>query len=457
MRPLDGIIRKPSKSIETKVLETPVVSDRDFNVDVDYETGREHTSEILPDSLFTDEYFMGPEEDAIPLKNRLLTDDGRFTAKVIVSPVNKKAIQGYAHIAYVWGERYDPPDSLRHPVQYLTEALNSYTNIATHPVVEKVSGNRLPFYPLMYLSTSTLLKLENPGRYLRSAGFYVIDNNAVDYNQCMKHRRKLLILLSRMYNPYLKISPLPRSHPVYHCFFDFDNGPPPGAIADASGTIEGIYIGRHLAGVYCSQGFGALWNDEVNEDQLKLGVNLAVFALAPGKWYDNNLRLSFSDTAENEYTEWYEKGGLRFKAHQFGVTDVKKTQFDLNETAALWLPQFGVSKKRIVSYTINYNRGGGKFNPDSVKTSYFFDYDGHFEFLVKNVSQFDSDPFHGRVQIHWGLYNLYEGWYANGQKMYYYIYNDRMFVEWDENGRVTARENNQGNDKIAPVATNKQF
>ncbi len=436
--------RTPSKGIETKALETPDVTDRKPDVDIGYETGRQRTSDILPDSLFTDDYFIRPQEYGVPLKNRLLTDDGYYTAKVIVSPDNKKAIQGYAQIAYVWGERYDPPDTLRYPVQYLTDALNRYTNIAAQPVIEKVSDKRRPFYQVMYFSTGNLLKLENPWRYLRSAGFYIIDNSATGYNQSMKHRRKILLLLSRMYNPYLRISPLPRSHPVYHCFFDFDNGPPPGAVPEAPGTIEGIYIGRQLAGVYCSQGFGALWNDDAKEAQLKLGVNLAVFALAPGKWYTNNLRLSFSDTAGNEYNEWYENGCIRFMANQFGETGVKKTQFGLNETASVWLPQAGVSNKRIVSYTINYN--------GLVKTNYFFNYNGHFEFLVKNVSRYDTDPFHGQTKIYWGLYNIYEGWHENGQKMYYYNYNDRMFVEWDDYGRVIAQGNGQEREKIIPVA-----
>ena len=50
------------------------------------------------------------------------------------------------------------------------------------------------------------------------------------------------------------------------------------------------------------------------------------------------------------------------------------------------------------------------------------------------------DPFDGLKVIPWGTYNIYEGWYGNGQKMYYYNYNDSTFAEWDGEGNIIASE-----------------
>ncbi|MBN1293798.1 MAG: DUF4159 domain-containing protein, partial [Candidatus Latescibacteria bacterium] len=413
---------------------------------------------ILPDSLYRDEVF-GTPGDVIPMKNHLFTDSGQYKAEIIVSPTDKKAIQGYAHIPYVWGERYDPPDTLKFPVHYLTDALNRYTNIETKPVVVKESKKRVPYYPVIYLSTDNLLKLENPGRFLRSAGFFIIDNGAENKIQAKKHREKLMLLLNEMYNPYLKISPIPHSHTIYHCFFDFNDGPPKGAVPVDSPAVEGIYIGRELIGVYCSQGYGALWKNKENEQQLKLGVNLAVYTLAPGEWYGDDIRLSFSDTAKNEYTEWYENGRMKFRASEFGKTNVHRTEFGQLELFSLWLPERAFDRNRIVFYTINYPSKRKTYDPQCMKNTYLFNYNNHFQMLVRNVVLKEMgvgvDPFEGLNRIYWGLYNVYEGWHANGQKMYYYNYNDRTYAEWNDWGILLDCEYDPGVLQNKPLADNE--
>ena len=427
----------PSKGIDTKSFETPGIPEDRLYVESEYDTKNREVSEILPDSLYNDGIF-DASGDIIPLKNRFFTDSGQYKAEIIVSPTDKKAIQGYAHIAYVWGERYDPPDTLKLPVHYLADALNRYTNIDAKPVVAKVSKKQVPYYPVMYMSTDNLVKLENPARFLRSAGFFIIDNSAENKIQTKKHREKMMLVLNEMYNPYLKISPIPHSHTIYHCFFDFNDGPPEGAVPVDSPAVEGIYIGRELIGVYCSHGYGVLWEDKANEQQLKLGVNLAVYALAPGEWYGDDLRLSFNDTAKNEYTEWYENGRIRFRASEFGKTDVHKTQFGQLELSSLWLPDRPLASNRIVYYTINYPSGKEKYDPQCMKNTYLFNYNNHFKALLMNVVleeiNVGVDPFEGLTRIYWGLYNVYEGWHDNGRKMYYYNYNDRTYAEWDDWG-----------------------
>ncbi len=96
-----------------------------------------------------------------------------------------------------------------------------------------------------------------------------------------------------------KFLPIPNDHPVYHCFFDFDEGPPNGAelnlsrVVGASGGnkrsrtipkqvhyLEGITIDDRLVAIYSDKGYAIKWAaDTNNEPQLKMGVNMVVFAL----------------------------------------------------------------------------------------------------------------------------------------------------------------------------------
>jgi len=96
--------------------------------------------------------------------------------------------------------------------------------------------------------------------------------------------------------------PIPNRHPLYHCFFDFDDGPPQGDEIHMSTTItktlpasykfgdnamarvvlylEGIWLDERLVAIYSDKGYARKWKLLVNnEPQLKMGVNFVVFAL----------------------------------------------------------------------------------------------------------------------------------------------------------------------------------
>ena len=81
---------------------------------------------------------------------------------------------------------------------------------------------------------------------------------------------------------------LPFDHPVHHSFFDFNDGPPPGGeveggaggISLPSPHLEGIFLEGRLVAVYSDKAYGQIWQQEFeNEPQLKMGLNLVVFAL----------------------------------------------------------------------------------------------------------------------------------------------------------------------------------
>ena len=49
---------------------------------------------------------------------------------------------------------------------------------------------------------------------------------------------------------------------------------------DEVGFLEGVFVDGRLVAVYSDMGYGSIWQDEFeNEPQLRMGVNLVVFAL----------------------------------------------------------------------------------------------------------------------------------------------------------------------------------
>ena len=83
---------------------------------------------------------------------------------------------------------------------------------------------------------------------------------------------------------------LGNDHPLYHSFFDFEDGPPPQRTQDnidyfkdfrpETPFLEAIYLGDRVAVVFSNKAYGAAWEKEFrNEPQLQIGVNMVVFAL----------------------------------------------------------------------------------------------------------------------------------------------------------------------------------
>jgi hypothetical protein len=99
-----------------------------------------------------------------------------------------------------------------------------------------------------------------------------------------------------------RFSPVPVSHSLYHCFFDFDDGPPQGTEVNLVNSkyvegmagidtrnvkmpkprpyLEGIFRDDRLAVVYSGKGYGNKWKYISNNDpQQKMAVNFVVYAL----------------------------------------------------------------------------------------------------------------------------------------------------------------------------------
>ena len=316
----------PSRGIVTKS-QTPPDAFVELLLKPDITAENLHDS--LFDSLFIRESNFRIPLHSIPFQRDIFVDTGNHKSMIIVPPGNKMAIQGYTHIAIGSSFALTPDGNLKSSVRNLVQALMSYTNIhaeydspayvirpPTKEVIRtamydtesrymkealdlyKRPFNTLAQYPFMYFTTDRGFELDGNekfklGNYLAHGGFVILDNGLPEYG-ARSIPDTLIAMATDAINSvpvvcktknlsFLSLAStkkLPHNHPVYHCFFDFDNGPPPSTCAALKDNeILGIYFYDRLVGVYCPQGYGRSWNNRKNDDQLRMGVNLVVYAL----------------------------------------------------------------------------------------------------------------------------------------------------------------------------------
>jgi hypothetical protein len=298
------IAGKPSKRITMKspsIIESlgeynNLLSKEDFKT----ESGHD----ILPDSLLYQQKNSRMQKDLIPLKNAMLVDTGEYKSMIIVPPDNKMAIQGYTYIAIGCGKYLSPPDTLRKAIVNLEDVLNRYTNIyAIHEKYVNLDSPELFNYSFIYITIDKSFELThkeagNLGEYLATGGFVILDNGLPEYeiNNIGESMKKMMrdaigsvplgcrtkhLSFSKVYS----FKPVPKDHMIFHSFFDFYNGPPQGLFNRKQQYIEGIYFHWRLVGIYTPQGYGLSWYDRKNEEQMKIAVNILVYALLHQKAY----------------------------------------------------------------------------------------------------------------------------------------------------------------------------
>ena len=155
----------------------------------------------------------------------------------------------------------------------------------------------MPFIYVGYDGRFDLTEAEqnNLRKYLENGGFLVLENLEPVMSQ------KLAVspfksAFQSITGPHGYIQPLSNDHQIYHCFFDFPDGPPQGQLTRTTVPgrqdieniddphspkyLEGIFIHSRLVAVCSTKRYVEKWKDnENNEPQLKMGVNMIVFAL----------------------------------------------------------------------------------------------------------------------------------------------------------------------------------
>ncbi len=221
-------------------------------------------------------------------------DIGKVKSLVIQDPTDKRNITGFVYLGLAWGTLLTP--SQPRSVLQLARWINQYTNINAKVDDQLYLDSQDLFKaPFVYITTRDAFELtaheaESLGRYLRSGGFVVADNDRPQMTFGPAEAS-----LRQMFKDALgrdaRMERIPNNHPIFHVFFDLD-GPPPGGEVATQGQfytragrtpsfwLEGIYLDNRLVAIYSDKGYGPFWvKENENEPQVKLGINLVVFAL----------------------------------------------------------------------------------------------------------------------------------------------------------------------------------
>ncbi len=303
--------RKPSAEIQTKALNTSDLMGNVASFDYSTDMNTNIDSEVYVPQGVNIEMTAAREPDkSISMKEEMISlddlDTGQYKAMVIQDPNNKQSVKGFVYISTAWGAQLRPPDDLKRGVINLVEAVNRYTNINAKVDSHLFLDSRKMFEsPFVYIITDTAFELteierRNFGDYLRKGGFAVIDNGEPKYEYGQAEAALRQMLRDALGND-AKFQPIDSKHPLYHCFFDFDEGPPQGAEVNTSRSsvlniqgiealstymakqvlyLEGIWLDNRLVAIYSDKGYGLKWKEMTNNDpQLRMGVNMVVFAL----------------------------------------------------------------------------------------------------------------------------------------------------------------------------------
>jgi len=308
--------RKPTAEIQTKSVSTVdlIGTVTSFEYTTEMKTNMD-TQVFVPEGIEIQMATTREPEKAISMKEEMISledlDTGQYRAMVIQDPNNKQSIKGFVYISTAWGTQLKPPDTLKRSVINLVEAVNRYTNINAKVDTHLYLDSRKIFEtPFVYVTCDKAFELtdierRNFGDYLRKGGFAVIDNGQpmYEYGQAEASLRQML---RDSLGADAKFLPIPNDHPLYHCFFDFNDGPPQGSEIQMVSTsnisldsapgkaksavtlsmskpiiyLEGIWLEERLVAVYSDKGYCWKWVLLTgNEPQLKMGVNFVVFAL----------------------------------------------------------------------------------------------------------------------------------------------------------------------------------
>jgi len=303
--------RKPTAEIQTKSISTVDLMGTVASFEYDTEMKTDMDTEVfVPEGIDIEMATTREPEKQISMKEEMISledlDTGQYRAMVIQDPNNKQSIKGFVYISTAWGAQLKPPDKLKRSVINLVEAVNRYTNINAKVDTHLYLDSRKIFEtPFVYVTADKAFELtdierKNFGDYLRKGGFAVIDNGTPEY-EFGQAEASLRQMLKDSLGADAQFLPIPNEHPMYHCFFDFDDGPPQGAeiqmvqttttgaqgetarnssMAKAVHYLEGIWLDERLVAVYSDKGYAIKWKElSNNEPQLKMGVNLVVFAL----------------------------------------------------------------------------------------------------------------------------------------------------------------------------------
>ena len=257
-----------------------------LNLRVFHKAFKSEEEEILSASDITTPYDL-PSQEEFELFN---IDDLRYEkydATIIRDPDNKRKLAGYFKMAVVHFRNQEGGLSFTNVrVENLLRYVRDYTSIGTEikGVGTRLSSRSIFSAPLIYMSGGSVklsqFEIENLGIYLRSGGTLFVDSGGGFYQSTFVRQMKMYLkeALRDSLGREPEFRRISNAHPLFHAFYDFDNGPPIPNPDSTNDYLAGVWIDDRLAVLLSATGISAHWTD-TGEIFLQFGVNLIVYTL----------------------------------------------------------------------------------------------------------------------------------------------------------------------------------
>ena len=242
-------------------------------------------------------------------------DTGQYHAMVVQDPSDKQNVRGFFHLAMAYSVNMHKDQywsacqsRIRYGLVRLADTINRHTQIKAdvRGTVEIDSQELLKtpwvwIYPV-YSFVLSASEADNLGKYMLTGGFLlsdsphhrVITSRATAADQLVKDA---LAAQGKTFGSDWTFVRLPNSHPVYHCFFDFPEGPPTAGDWQRRAHVDyllGVFFEGRLVCIRSHKNFENAWSDQGSDGApasggayahldpqraLQFGVNLVVYAL----------------------------------------------------------------------------------------------------------------------------------------------------------------------------------
>jgi hypothetical protein len=234
-------------------------------------------------------------------RRKFLQTAWHTAAAVMLSPLANRSVSAFelrksdfvfTRLAYAsgnWNTDERMPSNVLH-------SLVQYTTISIAPKEKVIALDSPEIFdsPFCYLSGHKLVEFTTKERkhfehYVRNGGFVFIDDCNHDIDGLFA--KSFEAQMARIFGA-TALKKIPNSHPIYHCFFDFPNGPPTTSL-ELNGWgddlvhdyLKAIEIDGRIGVLYSNKDYGCEWDYDYRnkrwlaEDNTKFAVNLVLYAL----------------------------------------------------------------------------------------------------------------------------------------------------------------------------------
>ncbi len=231
--------------------------------------------------------FPSPRLGGLPdLQNGLFRmqdlDTGRYNSIIILDPTDRRGVTGYININQV---RFEGQSRLDLAISNLVRYVRDHTHL-----LARIKGNIELSSPALFhspvvfmLGDGTSFQLssvekENLGKYLCQGGFLFAESQGSQryYTTADPFLVQMKAYLKQILGQGARFFKIPKTHSLYHSFYDFDDGPP---LASALNYLEGVKVNGRLSVILSSVGLSRAWHEGKDARSLQFGVNLLFYVL----------------------------------------------------------------------------------------------------------------------------------------------------------------------------------